>query len=279
MDPEEVYQKTYIAPKMVQALVEEDFKKLGNKSKALGFVKILERELGLDLSELRQKIEEYYGDAARYSQAFAINEKSQIPYRNPLLYFFVITVVIIVGAVVGYRYFGHFQSKNTHQDFLVQCSSSSYESSFSQSSSSVMSSNEINESNRSVQSLVSSDETNLSFEANASEVAEDNKSEVIEEPAALSPPRITIIPRKKLWVGIIYLDDYTHKNYITSGPIELNTSRDQLIVTGHGMLDIDREGNITKYNSRHKLRFLYRAGELEPIDATTFKLYNRGKSW
>jgi len=278
MDPEEVYQKTYIAPKMVQALVEEDFKRIGNRSKALGFVKILERELGLDLSELRQKIEEYYGDAVEYSQAFAIDEKSHTQHKNPLLYLFVVAVVVIVGAVVGYRYLGHSQSKPTHQDFLAQSSSSSFDS-FSPSSSSSMVASEINESNHFIQSLASSDEANLSFETNASEVTENNEREAIEEPAALPPPQIAIIPRKKLWVGIVYLDDYTRKNYITSAPIELNTSRDQLIVTGHGVLDIDIDGNITKYNSRHKLRFLYRAKELEPIDAITFKQYNRGKNW
>lgn len=278
MDPEEVYKKTYIAPKMVQALVEEDFKKIGNKSKALGFVKILERELGLDLGELRQRIEEYYGDAVEYSQAFAINEKSHIQHRSPLLFLFILAVLLIIGGIVGYRYLASSQPKPSQQSFLAQSQPSFSNISSSQSSSSAMATIETNESNQS-QSLASSSEANLTTEANVSEVSESNESEVAEEPVASPPPQITLIPRKKLWVGIVYLDDYKRKNYITSSPIELNTSRDQLIVTGHGVLDIDIDGNITKYNSRHKLRFLYRARELEPIDAATFRQYNRGKNW
>lgn len=271
MDLEEVHKKTYIAPKMLQALIEEDFKSLGNKSKALGFVKILERELDLDLGELRQKIEEYYANLVERPQDSVVEKPSK--EKNFLLYFGVVVLLITGGAILGYRYFTpstpSSQSLKSEPNFLASSSSSSLV--FSASSSSPLALTTQSSSSEGNSTLA------LSSESNRNEV--EQTSESIKKPFSLTPPSITLIPRKKLWVGIVYLDNHKRKVYVTTSPIELNTSRDQLIVTGHGVLDIDIDGNITKYNSRHKLRFLYRANELEPIDAITFKQYNRGKNW
>ena len=271
MDLEEVHKKTYIAPKMLQALIEEDFKSLGNKSKALGFVKILERELDLDLGELRQRIEEYYENLVERPQDSIIEKKPK--EKNFLLYFGVVVLLITGGAILGYRYLTpstpSSQGLKSEPNFLASSSSSSLVFSASSSSSLALTTQRSSSEGNSTLAL--------SSESNRSEV--EQKSEIIKKPFSLTPPSITLIPRKKLWVGIVYLDNHKRKVYVTTSPIELNTSRDQLIVTGHGVLDIDIDGNITKYNSRHKLRFIYRAKELEPIDAITFKQYNRGKNW
>jgi len=269
MDIEEVRKKTYIAPKMLQALIEEDFKTLGNKSKALGFVKIIERELGLDLGELRQKIEEYYENVVETSQNIQNNGVEKTPKEKNFLYYSlgVVVLLVIAGTIAGYRYFTSSQSLKSESNFLASYSSSSLDLSTSSSSSVALSSQSF--------SSEENDTLAVSSESNQSE----EKSENLKEPPSLAPPSITLIPRKKVWVGVVYLDNHKRKVYVTASPIELNTSRDQLIVTGHGVLDIDIDGNITKYNSRHKLRFLYRARELEPIDTATFKLYNRGRDW
>ena len=269
MDIEEVRKKTYIAPKMLQALIEEDFKTLGNKSKALGFVKIIERELGLDLGELRQKIEEYYENVVETSQNIQNNGVEKTPKEKNFLYYSlgVVVLLVIAGTIAGYRYFRSSQSLKSESNFLASYSSSSLDLSTSSSSSVALSSQSF--------SSEENDTLAVSSESNQSE----EKSENLKEPPSLAPPSITLIPRKKVWVGVVYLDNHKRKVYVTASPIELNTSRDQLIVTGHGVLDIDIDGNITKYNSRHKLRFLYRARELEPIDTATFKLYNRGRDW
>ncbi len=284
MDPEEIYKKTYIAPKMIQALLDENFKKIGNRSKALGFVTILERELGLDLSELREKIDEYYSASAHYSEAFAIKEKNEPTKKNPMLVLFLL-VVLVLG--IGYYFYDKngiagpkasetFLQKSSKSATSVSLTAANTSSSSQSSEPVIVVSSEQNESNSSSSSILSI-QTNQESNPSSSQKSEENRTASFEPKAPLH--MITIVPRKKLWVGIVYLDNYKRRSFVTSKPIELNTSRDQLIVTGHGVLDIDIDGQVQKYNDRRKLRFLYRAGELEKIDAKIFKQYNRGKNW
>ncbi len=276
MDPEEVYKKTFIAPKVVKNLTEGNFKKLGNRAKALGFVAILERELGLDLSELKEKIDEYFGVAGS-SEVFAVKEKGGEKKSAPLWIVAILVVAIAIGLYLWTTGGPSQKSEPAEKDFLAVQSSSSAER--------LVEVNETQSSSSSLQEIQasSSEATSVSEESNLSESnetvlsQEENLSSSSEE--ATHYPTVTIVPKRKIWVGIIYLDNYKRKNYITSKPIELNTSRDQLIVTGHGLFKVDVDGNITEFNAQGKQRLLYRAGVLEKIDRTTFRQLNRGKDW
>ncbi len=282
MDDEEIFKKTFIAPKNIRNLKEENFKRLGSKSRALGFISIIERQLGLNLDELRQKVEEYFGDRLDYQNAFEIHERVVEKKRLPI---WQIMLVLLVGAG------GYYWYNSTEQETVQNASpkeffsSSSISSSISSSVSSVVTSSSAiavaEASSSQVQSSEQEQETttdqSASQEENLSVANEQNASSSISSEAIL--PKVTIIPKRKLWIGIIYLDNFKRKNYITSSPVELNTSRDQLIVTGHGKLQIDSDGEIEDFNSTKKMRFIYRAGVLEVIDRNTFKLHNRGKDW
>ena len=281
MDPEEIYKKTFVLPKVIKALIQDEFDKLGNKAKALGFVAILERELKLDLSELRQKIEDHFGqNSVEYDKVFEVREKE---HKRSLMPFLALLIVVLFAAG-GYYYYTNEPKKQIEasNDFFVSSSSSSVSIQISSSSeapsSKEPSSISSSTSSYSSQALVA--DTNTSEETPEPEaVAEANATEINATQELAVLPSVTLIPKRKLWVGIIYLDDYSKKNYITKKPIELNTSRDQLIVTGHGLLTFDIDGQMKEYNSQNKLRFIYRAGELEEIDRKSFRLYNRGKSW
>ena len=281
MDDEEIFKKTFIAPKNIRSLKEENFKKLGSKSRALGFISIIERQLGLNLDELRQKVEEYFGDRLDYQNAFEIHERVAEKKRLPI---WQIVLVLLVGAGGFYWYSSTKQEAvqdATPKEFFSSSSSSSLSSSISSVSSSSSSIAVVEANSSQEQSSENEQETpidqNITQEENLTVADEQNASSSISSEAIL--PKVTIIPKRKLWIGIIYLDNFKRKNYITSSPVELNTSRDQLIVTGHGKLQIDSDGEIEDFNSTKKMRFIYRAGVLEVIDRNTFKLYNRGKDW
>jgi len=280
MDLEEIQKKTFIVPKVVKDLIEGNFKKLGNRTKALGFVTILERELGLDLSELKEKIDEYFG-VDDSSEALAVKEEGGEKKSAPLW----IAAILVVGAVISFYVWitGGSSEKiePTEKDFLAVQSSSS--------SSSAERLVEVNETHSS--SLVSSQVIQTSSSEESSKSVESNLSKLNDamggkkndlasySEESVHYPMIKIVPKQKLWIGIIYLDNYKHKNYVISQPTELNTSRDQLILTGHGFFRINVDGNVTEFNERNKQRLLYRAGRLEKIDRTTFKQLNRGKDW
>ncbi|MRI58244.1 MAG: hypothetical protein C6H99_01925 [Epsilonproteobacteria bacterium] len=278
MDPQEIYQKTFMLPKVIKALLEEEYDKLGNKTKALGFVTILERELDLDLSELKDKIAQHFDkNAIEYSKAFEITEKE---HKGSSLWIF--TLLALLLGVGGYVYFTKEAPKEpSGGDSFLDSSSASIISSLSQSSSSSSASLAVLDRNESNGSLSSASQELLeSNQTQTEQKMEQNGTQSSHYPSnPPAPISLTLIPKKRVWVGIISLDDHSKRSLIISKPIELNVSKDQLIVTGHGLVEFDIDGQIKEFDDRGKLYFIYRAGELEQIDKKSFKRYNKGRSW
>jgi len=113
MNPDEIYKKTFLLPKVIKALADEKFEELGNRTKALGFVSILERELHLDLSELREKIENYFSQDGnvRYEKVAETGEGVAKPKkrRNKLFY-----LLLLLGALLGALLYYFLYVDDTH---------------------------------------------------------------------------------------------------------------------------------------------------------------------
>lgn len=298
MDVEEIFKKTYIPPKIIQCLKEEDFCTLCSKNRAIGFISIIEKRFGLDLSELREKAEQCLEDD-EYYDGVDIGKRQKrglMPIVGKLA-----LLAILIGS--GYYFYTTMQKGKNSEDvvskefFSSSATSSATSTSLLQSSSSslkevaksevssikqVAVSSVSQDAEESVEStlLTNSDEnfTQQSVDETKAVATNESESNTSSSQTAILP-KITIIPKQRLWIGIIYLDNYQKKQLLTSQPVELNTSRDQLIITGHGKLQIDTNGEIQDFNSKKKLRFLYRAGILEVIDKEAVKHYNRGKDW
>ncbi|MRJ02625.1 MAG: helix-turn-helix domain-containing protein [Epsilonproteobacteria bacterium] len=317
MDPEEVQKKTYIAPKVLKALLDGDFQKLGLRAKAIGLVNILERELHLNLKELRNQIEEFYGN----NESVTLSEKRGGEESEGGSQFWLFGILLLLLAAVGggYYYYTHlfktpdrssaqqggggfFISSQSSEESSKEKERGEERSSSSQVTFTTSSSLALNTSSTPAmapavekggekeaetggekeESSPSSDRgeslssSSSSLESSSS-LAQSEESSSSQE--ARAPERVVIIPREKLWLGIIYLDNFKRKQYLTSNPIELDTSRDQLIVTGHGLITIQRDDREEVINERGKQRFIYRNGVLEKIDAKQFREYNRGRNW
>jgi len=88
-----------------------------------------------------------------------------------------------------------------------------------------------------------------------------------------------IVPKGRLWLGII--DGETHRRRVEtiSKPLILDAEKEWLIVTGYGHLDMDCGDTTHKYREDKKLLFLYENGICQIIDKEEFKARNRGKLW
>ena len=296
IDEEEIFKKTYIAPKILRSLKEEKFESLCSKSRTMGFISILERELHLDLSELRQKALDYFAQHPDEQCDFEINEQVQKRKKRPFVKF-LLFLLLVAGA---YAIYNTIQNKDEIKDLFIQnFFASSSSSSVQQSSSFIVAKDEIGQSSidssseqnmsskQSSSTNSSSEEMAVSSEQEQNSSQEQNQTTVLVQEQNLSSssssksalPQITITPKQKVWVGIIYLDNYKKEQKITSLPIELNSSRDQLIVTGHGKLQISIDGQIKDFDTVKKQRFIYKDGSLEVIDKKSFKQYNKGRDW
>ncbi|MBN2782181.1 MAG: hypothetical protein JXQ66_02955, partial [Campylobacterales bacterium] len=91
---------------------------------------------------------------------------------------------------------------------------------------------------------------------------------------------LKIIPRTKLWVG--YIDIETNKHYekiVVKDIIDLDTTKDWLILLGHSYVDIEVNGDTKEFSGKENLRFLYQNSELKIITIDQFKALNKGKKW
>lgn len=293
MDVDEVHKKTFIAPRIIEALQNEDFKKLGSRARALGFIKIIEREMHVDLQELRQKVEQYYGDALDYKSAFVVQEQQKNYKKTALQIGGTLLLLVIAGAI--YFFFLTPQKESPavslSEENITAMSKPAQEKLTDAKQESVQTiqeenSSEEKETAQTATTLQKADanqslqETNTTQATATLQAQEANTTEHNSTQTAATTPKpfsLAIVPNKRIWVGIIYLDNHKRKVYSTSEPIELNTSRDQLIIAGHTRFHIIEDGE--EQNISGVRYFLYREGKLMPLSKEELKRYNKGRVW
>ncbi len=99
------------------------------------------------------------------------------------------------------------------------------------------------------------------------------------KPTPTAKKGLYIKPIQKAWVGIIYLDNYTKKDFLIRSKLKLNPNRDQLILLGHNKFKIYNHGKSLPFNSTKKVRFLYQDGELIEIDKQEYVDRSAGVHW
>lgn len=273
---EKINGDTKISHHSIDALLKKDFSKF-NKPQFLGFLNILEKEYEVDLSDLRAEAKGFFLDneeiayrAEPIKESYAIDEEQ----KSYTLYIYVLLSIVMVVVI-----------------YLFSTSSQTPEpqSSFSQiSSSSSASSLEVLED--SMKSIESVEETNSSEELNGTLIADANTT-TLEENLTLNEeiveeeeqplPSITLLPKQKIWVGVIYLDDKKNRkhSYMSKKPIEINASKRAIIVTGFGVMDIKIGEELKEYRGRGKLYFYSEEGLIDEITRKEFKGYNGGRGW
>jgi len=91
--------------------------------------------------------------------------------------------------------------------------------------------------------------------------------------------KLYIVPHKKSWVGIIYLDDYSKKDFLIRKPLRLNSTRPQLIVVGQKEFEIFNEGYSYRFRGKGPVRFIYKDGDIMEITNREFRKYSKGTAW
>ncbi|RUM63105.1 MAG: hypothetical protein DSZ05_09090 [Sulfurospirillum sp.] len=99
-----------------------------------------------------------------------------------------------------------------------------------------------------------------------------------------SPPKVIksklyIVPHRKSWVGIIYLDDYSKKDFLIRNLLRLNSTRPQLIVVGQKEFEIYNDGYSYRFRGKGPVRFIYKDGDIMEITNSEFKEYSKGITW
>lgn len=283
MKIDEIYNKTYVAHNNIEAIVNKEFDKL-NRFKAFGFINIIEKKYGFDLSDLKAEADVYFKSIEKEK---IVEVKEENPIKDIDKKWIILGVVALILFLVLI-----FQGDSEETDTKVQEVAVEQElkqevqedkilEEFIEDEDYLVKKDELQEDNISQNNTALPEQ--LPIEIKEEVVVQEAKKEVViskekKEPT-LTLPKITIAPKQQIWVGVIYLDNHSKKEYLTTNTITLDTAKEHIIVTGHGHLVISIDGVKTDYASNDKLRFLYKDNELKLINMEIFKGLNNGKSW
>lgn len=255
---QKIHEQTHIAHKYVQAILHESFEEM-QKVQLMGFLSILEREYDVDLAPLRMSALEYFDrveesfqeEEPAYKKRLYGGERDHDKRGKTILLF----VGIVIVAAIGYLMMAQKQAESSGN--MTQKEEASIPAVQKKSPISVVD-RENNESN---------------------ETQKSQREEPKPVVKKVEHHELTILPRTKVWVGIIDLENGKKRQTVTSKAIDLNASKNYLLTFGHGYIDIRVDGNTTRFKDPKNVKFLYEEGKLEKIGNKEFRAHNKGKLW
>jgi cytoskeletal protein RodZ len=252
-----IHAKTHISIHSLKAILEERFEDISH-IQYTGFLSIMEADLHMDMSELRdayQKFREDTGQDSDERELFITTPKEPKNYKALIISSISILLIVLFISTMS--------SKKSTQENVE---------SLAQNSAIVDATKHIEKS----QSPQEKETKNKVAAFNAAAVKKEPKKEP--KKAANTHPFV-LYPQEALWIGVINLDTNTKRDTITSAPFVLDENANLLISLGHGLVRVELNGNVQRLTDVGRVRFSYRDGVLNRVSLAKFKELNKGKSW
>ena len=258
---QKIYEDTHIPVEHVQAILYESFEGL-SKVQFMGFISILEREYGEDLSAIRSRGIGYFDEKSAPDEAITDDTifKPSASKKNRTVLYILFAIILFIVAL-----FYSMQSANKTLDTVVKENKIVKE----------VKNNIVLDANSSDSNSSDVNSTSMSDMNTTTPTVAKQK---VEEPKAL-PQSFKIIARTKVWLG--YIDVATNKKYQKTfeGEFDLDPTKEWLLFCGHGYIDIIINGKKEQFNDKNTLRLLYKDGTISKVSVQKFKELNRGNKW
>lgn len=251
---QKIHEKTHIARSHIEAIFNENFEGMGSVQ-LLGFISIFEREYNFDLSELKSRAREYFKsqkpDEQSVKEVKIFAAASQRKRKLTIFYLFAAIAVVLTLL--------YFASRAPQSEGP-----------------------EVKEELHSMEIALQDENNDSALDGNLSQEGMMESTGVEEEikvePEA-KPLSFKIIPKTKVWLGYIDLEDYKKRQTTFSDVLELNATKNWLLSFGHGHINIEINGETTEFKDPRTMRFSYIDSELKEIGFEEFKKLNRGSGW
>lgn len=287
---QEVCKKTHIEVKQLEYMINNQFDKL-NKINTLGFVKILSREYKLDLTDWLEGFYDYWAD----HKAEEENKKNKIFIRansdksyKKLAWLFLL-VMLISGIFAVFSIFkididlANLLDKTKFETQVAGYQSAPVVQEAAKSLGVKVEERivETNSSNSTVETvIVRTDENSTSkMETNNGQMSLSLVEEKNTTIAVLPKNRAMIIPKRKIWVGIIALDTFNRQVVSDDKNITIDLTKKQLVKTGNGYFSLSYDGTVEDFTEQGSTRFLVENGTIKKISEESFIALNKGKNW
>lgn len=298
----EISRKTHIEPTFLQYIFDKNFEKL-SRLNIRGYAKILQREYGVDLSELLAEYDAFMQEntpddshKTKVSPKIASYTPDDITNQRQGggsgFFFWIIILAIIAGGAY------YFDAYKYVQNFIASLNEDNTSVSYSQSS--IV--NEVKKNIIDTNVTISQNTTKIDANASSVKISAPAEQNVTVSPAsvdqnALKPsmaaqpvPKVEqnvtkplneaiITPKQRVWIGIINLENGQKTSSDTSKSVNINLDQRQLVVCGNGNIELKIGDKVTKYNPSRPARFLVENGDMKFLTYDEFVEMNKGKSW
>jgi hypothetical protein len=280
---QKIYEDTHIPVNQVQAILYEKYDGM-TKVQFVGFISILEREYGVDLSATKAKGIAFFDEQKSTQEAEYAERIFVEPERRNKNIFIGLIAIIVALVVLAFYFFLKMPTqtlpeieesdfnKSTTEELTTKVATPTFEK--AEQNATTQAKAAVTEVNATV---AQQDENNASQEELGSE-EKALSQEQSEEPKAVADS-LEIIPQSKVWLG--YIDVKTNKKYqkTVRYRLAIDPTKEWLLLFGHGHVTVVVDGKKYRYSKRNTLRLHYKDGEITEISEREFRRLNRGRKW
>lgn len=264
---EKIHERTHISRDKVELVLNKSYAQIG-RVQFMGYISILEREYDIDLSGIKEE----------YTTFCQSNPGMLAPKQSVILqatsntkpkWIAAGAVLIIVLMAGGYFLQGKMSAEPSEEVMNLTTSAVQVAE---KNDTEVVETNETNVTAPDVKS-----ETNQSVAAVAQPLPATQLTSV--SSALATSQGTAIIPKYKVWYGMIDLSTGKKVQNITGDPIVIDPTKTWLIVLGHGRVELASPEGKKLLNDKNTVHFICEKGILKQITQQEFITQNGGKNW
>ncbi|HEX5670090.1 MAG TPA: hypothetical protein VFX66_01025, partial [Sulfuricurvum sp.] len=242
-----LHEQTHIARNKLEMVLTKSFDEL-TRVQFMGFVSILEREYGIDLSSLR---EEYDNFMQSHPSTSIVKESVILQVKSRSRQKWVLGGIVAITALIALGWIMQGQLSVSPSEEIIKLSSTDVE---------------VADQNLDVVLPV---EINTTVAAPITEVAvpmPKDEVNVSMAPVVNVENAMSIKPLAKVWIGMMDLTSGVKTQKITTEPLILDSSKNTLYMFGHGRLEITTPQGKKMLKERNTVWFTYENGKLQQIN-------------
>lgn len=261
---EKVHEQTHISRDKLELVMGKAYGEIG-RVQFMGYISILEREYGIDLNGIKEEYKAFYNDNADMmapKPSVILQATSNSKPKWVVAGIGLIALLIVGGYIL--------QGKLTTapQEDVMHLTTAAVEVVDQNSDVNVTDRNETNTS-----------AVTVAAPEIVSVPAPDLNKSVKPAKTLVSAKELSILPKYKVWYGIIDVASGEKTQGVTKDPITIDTAKNLLIVMGHGRVEITYPDGKTQLDDRNTVYFTSEQGAMKQISHKEFLERNGGKGW
>lgn len=262
---EKIHEQTHISRDKLELVMGKAYDKIG-RVQFMGYISILEREFGVDLNNIKEEYKAFYNEnaemmAPKPSVILQANVNSKPKW--------VLAGIGVIALLIGGGYVLQGKLSTSPQEDVIHLTTASVAVVDQNSDSNVTDQNETNMSVPAVTPVVAPE---------VATVADANKT-IKPAKTLVSAKEISILPKYKVWYGMIDLANGAKTQGITKDPIVIDTDKNMLLIMGHGRVEIASPEGKTQLEEKNTVYFASDHGALKQISHKEFLERNGGNGW